>query len=137
MREAYIPYTKLVQLGGDLNAVEVTLTDSAGEAFECNYIQVAAAASSVDGYFFVTPDIRSTKEYANQPTAATIQENSASGVVGIVANRETGVATLSLSEKTSKIKISHNTLDDTMYSVTYGNVKLANTLRDNLSSRGN
>jgi len=138
MREAYTPYTKIVTLT-NTNATEVTLTDSSGVAVECNYVQVAAVSGSADGYFFVAPDITSAKGYADQPTAAAIANNSASGVVGIVSNRETGVAVLSLSpsDKTSKIKISQSDATGVKYAVTYGNVRLTNNLADNKLSRGN
>ena len=138
MREAYRPYTKLVTLS-NTNATEVTLTDSSGVAIECNYVQVAAAVSSVDGYFFVTPEIPSAKGYANQPTALGITDNATSAAVGVVANRETGVAVLSLapSDKTSKIKISQSDAESVNYAVTYGNVRLTNNLADNKLSRGN
>jgi len=138
MREAYTPYTKIITLISTA-ATEVTLTDSSGVAIDCNYVQVAAAVSSVDGYFFVAPDITSAKGYANQPTAAAIANNSASGVVGVVSNRETGVAVLSLapSDKTSKIKVSQSDDSRVVYAITYGNVRLTNNLADNKLSRGN
>jgi hypothetical protein len=138
MREAYTPYTKLVTLTGT-GATEVTLHDSSGVAVECNYVQVAAVSGSADGYFFVAPDITSAKGYADQPTAAAIANNSASGVVGVVSNRETGVAVLSLapSDKTSKIKVSQSDDTSAVYAITYGNVRLTNNLADSKLSRGN
>lgn len=138
MREAYTPYTKIVTLT-DTDATEVTLTDSSGVAVECNYVQVAAVSGSADGYFFVTPDIQSAKGYAAQPSARLITDNNTSGVVGVVSNRETGVAVLSLSpsDKTSKIKISQSDAAEVKYAITYGNVRLTNNLADNKLSRGN
>jgi len=138
MREAYTPYTKLVTLTGT-GATEVTLHDSSGVAVECNYVQVAAVSGSADGYFFVAPDITSAKGYADQPTAAALATHSASGVAGIVSNRETGVAVLSLapSDKTSKIKVSQSNDTGVVYAITYGNVRLTNNLADSKLSRGN
>lgn len=138
MRETYVPYTKLVDLT-NTNAVTVPLVDSSGVSIKCNYIQISAAVSSADGFFFVTPDITSAKGFANQPTGGLIPNNDTSGAVGIVANRETGVVVLSLppSDKTSTIKISQSDSVACKYVVTYGNVKLSNTLADNTLPRGN
>lgn len=139
MREAYIPYTKLVNVTNNTAAVTVNLTDSEGTALECNYVQVAAAVSSTDGYFYVTPNVTSAKGFASADIAAEIPNNDASGAVGMVSNRETGVAVISLppGDKTSSIKISHSENDSVTYAVTYGNVRLANTQRDNTLKRGN
>lgn len=138
MREAYIPYTKLVTLS-NTTPVEVTLHDSSGSVIECNYIQVAAVSGGVDGYFFVTPEVTSAKGYANMKSANAISSNETSGQIGQLCNRETGVAVLSLpaSDKTSKLKLSQKDSVITVYAVTYGNVKLSNTLKDNILPRGN
>ena len=131
MRETYRPYSKIITLT-DETVTTVNLTDSEGTALECNYIQVAAVSGSSDGYFFVTPTASTT--------AAVSIGNDLSASRGIVANQETGVVVLSLpaSDVTSSIKISHTGTDPvTTYAITYGNVRLANTLRDNTLKRGN
>ena len=138
MREAYIPYTKLVTVTNQ-TPVEVTLHDSSGTVMECNYVQVAAVSGSADGYFFVTPEVTSAKGYANMKSANTLSHNEASGQLGQLCNRETGVAVISLppADKTSKIKLSQKDTTTVVYAVTYGNVRLANTQRDNTLKRGN
>jgi len=138
MREAYIPYTKLVTLSNS-TPVEVILHDSSGSVIECNYVQVAAVSGGVDGFFFVTPEVTSAKGYANMKSANAIGSNETSGQLGQLCNRETGVAVLSLpsSDKTSKVKLSQRDTVVTLYAVTYGNVKLSNTLADNTLPRGN
>lgn len=131
MREVYRPYSKIITLT-DETVTTVNLTDSEGTALECNYIQVAAVSGSSDGYFFVSPTASTT--------AASIG-NDLSASRGIIANQETGVVVLSLpaSDVTSSIKISQTTgsTPDTTYAITYGNVRLSNTLRDNTLKRGN
>ena len=137
MREAYVPYTKIVTLTG-IDVVSVDLTDSEGQELACNYVQVAAAVSSVDGYFFVTPRISSAKGYANQPAASVIA-NDTSAALGMVSNRETGVAVLSLppGDKTTQISISQSSAVSVKYAITYGNVKLINPVSDHSLDRGN
>jgi hypothetical protein len=139
-RESYVPYTKLVTINSTA-AQTINLTDSEGTSLRCNYIQVVAVSGSSDGTFFVCPDLASGKGFANQPIAsnADFESNSLSGALGVVSNRETGVAVLSLParEPTSTVKISQSDALPCMYAITYGNVTLRTPALDNKLPRGN
>lgn len=140
MREAYRPFTKLVSVtGGD--PVEVVLHDSAGNALECNYIEVVnvSGGSNAD-YFLVVPEISTSRSYGDMPEASGITLNDTSGVVGQLVSNSTGTVTISLNspDLASKIKISHNGGSSvTAYAINYGVVQVSNNLKDSRSPRGN
>ena len=139
MREAFRPYSKIVNIT-DGNAVEVTLHDSSGVALECNYVEVTVVSGNNTGtYFAVVPDITTHATYAGMPTASSVGNNAASGVAGIIADHNTGTATLSLNSPdfTTKIKISQSSTQPTNYAVVYGVVQLTNPNKDLIKTRGN
>ena len=135
MRESFVPFTKVFILP-DQNVSAIELTNAEGDLVECNYVKVESVSGGVDAFFYVeavgVPTTETSFGAANALTGDT------SGSLGAVANVQNGTCILPLPPKVaiSSINVSHTAGSSVYYAVTYGNVRLANTIADNELTRG-
>jgi len=144
MREQFRPYTMVVGPFTDATASSITLVDSGGNDFACNYISVEASGESTTDTFVVSiipPDL-SQPAYA--PTAAAALGVDTSAYVGGAGKISGGYPVeLVLSDrdrssiiKIQKAKAGTSPGDDAFFFVTYGQVWTGNALRDQERPRG-
>tara|TARA_R110002051_G_scaffold255006_2_gene314071 strand:+ start:210 stop:941 length:732 start_codon:yes stop_codon:yes gene_type:complete len=151
MREYFRPYNKVVTLTDD-SPTTVTFTDSGGARLMCNYISVLAVSgdSAETGYFQVIPSGVNTLYGAtgggslsgrslgpsSYPDASARSDNSASGVLGILADAAVGgpaIISLGPVDSAAAIILSKTSSASTTFQVTYGQVNLSNPRADNTS----
>ena len=146
MRQAFRPYVKVLKIGASTAKLKVDLTDSSGTPMECNYIQVEPLAGGFEsGWFLVVPIISASSTAMaadSMPTASSIEVLTGidlSGVTGGAGNMITGAVVLSLAtgDKSKSLYISQSSATATWYSITYGNVRVSNSLSDNQLPTGN
>ena len=142
MREAFRPYVKVITLSNQ-DKLEVTLTDSSGTQIDCNYIQVESVSGGTgDGSFLVVPTgISSHLAAGASPSANSIAvtDGTLSGVAAGAANIATGSVVLSLpyNDISKAIWLSQSEDGPNTYAITYGNVRVTNSLADNKLVTGN
>tara|TARA_R110000824_G_scaffold219396_2_gene406273 strand:+ start:5030 stop:5776 length:747 start_codon:yes stop_codon:yes gene_type:complete len=154
MREFFRPYNKIITMEST-DPSAVLLTDSGGALLACNYVVIRDLSGGgsnrllqvipsgintlyggTDGGTLVDRDIGpSAYPNASERITATVASpnNSASGVLGIVADAKSGSIILSLGpyDATKALLLSQGDATTTTYMVTYGQVNLANTRADN------
>lgn len=164
MREFFRPYNKVLDIGAtDYAQKVVLLTDTSGGTLDCNYITVTPLSgsndngmfqvvlsgtntmygaafvpsgtwdlsSSVDGIMSLSSRDRGPSGYNNANVRAS---NSASGVLGLVANGGTGTVIFSLAphEEARAIIITHTGGKVVRYVINYGHVVISNPRADNI-----
>jgi PKD repeat protein len=151
MREYFRPYNKVVTVA-DKGLTVVELTDSAAAPLACNYVSVTPVSGTATGgsMFQIVPsgintiyggvsanggDVSSRNSGPSSYSNAVLRvSNNASGSLGLVADANGGTAILSLGpfDTTKALLLSHNSndADPVTYSVTYGQVTLANSRAD-------
>jgi len=142
MREAFRPYVKVITLSNQ-NKLEVSLTDSSGTQIDCNYIQVESVSGGTGaGNFLVVPTgISTALGSASTPAASgiAVSVGTLSGVAAGAANIATGSVVLSLpyNDISKAIWLSQSEDGPNTYAITYGNVRVTNSLADNKLVTGN
>tara|TARA_R110000751_G_scaffold306294_1_gene424344 strand:+ start:487 stop:915 length:429 start_codon:yes stop_codon:yes gene_type:complete len=142
MREAFRPYVKAITLSNQ-NKLAVSLTDSAGTLIDCNYIQVESVSGvSTEGNFVVVPTGISTSILAGTVPAANsiaVIDGQLSGVAASTANIATGSVVISLpyNDLSKAMWLSQSDDGPNTYAITYGNVRVTNSLADNKLPTGN
>ena len=142
MREAFRPYVKVITLSNQ-DKLEVSLTDSSGTQMDCNYIQVESVSGGTgEGNFLVVPTGISTALGADAAPAASgiaVSVGTLSGVAAGTANIATGSVVMSLpyNDVSKAIWLSQSENGPNNYTITYGNVRVTNSLADNKLVTGN
>jgi len=131
-RSFYRPFTKWLELPLNSSST-VTLTDSKGNGLPCNFVSMeCGAGDSALPNSFVTL-------HASSLAAEVIGANNgwlASGTLGVMCPAAGGVAQLVLGlDSVSSIGVVTSGTDVSAI-LTYGNVMVGNTLKDNQRPRG-
>ena len=164
MREYFRPYNKVLEIGAtDYAQKVVLLTDTSGGTLGCNYVVVTAlSGGSDDGMFQVVPSGTNTmygpafayggtwdtesagdgvmslsgrdRGPSGYNNAGARTSNSASGVLGLIANGSTGTVIFSLAphEEARALIITQTGGNATRYGINYGHVVLSNPRADNI-----
>jgi len=157
MREFFRPYNKVVTISDATHNI-VTLTDSAGAPLDSNYIRVESASgtgslsncyqvipSGINTIWGGTAESNGTGNVSGRnsgpsayPTATERDPDAGetSGVLGILSDTNNQVIiSLSPQDSTNALLISqYPGARTTTYSITYGQVNLANSRADNLQN---
>ena len=144
MREAYRPYTKVIEIA-DIAATTVDFTDTSGALLSCNYATVTAmSGGSAAIYFSVIPSglFNLADAAADQPTAQNMSSTTGlngSGITGLVDVTVGGSVVLAVAPRDymTGLIISQSQAVYTGYSITYGLVNVVNAAADNTVNIGN
>ena len=141
-REYFRPFTKVVTIT-DGDAHNVDLTDSAGVALDCNYITVEAVSGVGSSFFQVIPsgtnnNIHMSPSAFVASTVYAAEAGIASGINGLASNNNGGSVVLGLApwDAVPRVVISQGAAERIAYVVSYGNVALANQVRDGQAAPG-
>lgn len=135
-RNSFKTFNKVFSLA-DLTTTSVTLTNTAGSAILCNYIQLESRSIAGDdlGYFHLFPNGIYQNDVSVTSTSATIGAAGTGGVVGVAD----GAVEYLVPNKigVSSVQIRNHLGGQGTFVLKYGILTSANDLNDNLMHRYN